>query len=87
MTAIKIRAPGLEPHVVLDTKTIKPLLGELQIVSPVLADKIEQAAFDTSPQPLELNEEETHLLVAAARVVSNSLVDDSELDRIARIAE
>jgi len=84
MTPIQFRAADLTCDVNLADATIEPLLGELQIASPILAEKVQQAAFDVSSNVVLLEEQEGELLAAAAQVVAKSMVDeDPELDRLA----
>lgn len=85
MTSISFRAPGsgVALDVILANKTFKALVGELQIVSPILADKVDHAVGQPRHIVL-LQEDEVELLAAAARVVSKSdTLDDSDLERLA----
>jgi hypothetical protein len=84
MTPLQFRAADLHLAVNLADSTIQPLVGELAVVSPRLADKVQQAAFDVSSNVVLLDEEEVEFLAAAALVVSKSVLDDDpELDRLA----
>jgi len=83
MTPIQFRTVDLSLDADLADATIEPLLGELQITSPILAEKVRQAAFDVTSNVVLLEEQEVELLVAAAQVVSTSMVDDDPaLDRL-----
>lgn len=85
MATLTIRAPDQELVVDVDDETIRPLVGDLQIVSPVLAEKFEVAAF-VPLQVLLLDEREVELLAAAAKTVSNSsFVEDRALERLAQL--
>jgi hypothetical protein len=75
---------GLELNVELGDATLRPFLGEIRIVSPALADKVENAALHDTP--VDLDEREIQFVASAAQTLrQSSLVDDSELDEIARL--
>ena len=83
MIPLSFRAPdsGLTLDVTLANKTLKPLVGELWIVSPILADKVGHAVRQPGHIVL-LQEHEVPLIAAAAKTVSNSLVDDPALEQL-----
>jgi hypothetical protein len=85
MTPIKFHAPdGFELDVALHDETMTALLGELRIMRPLLAGKVEDA-IRNHLVAVALTEDEVEYLTAAANVVSKSdRVDDTELDRIAQ---
>jgi hypothetical protein len=86
MIAISFRAAdGLLLDVSLQPETVTPLIGELRIVSPVLAAKVEDAVHQDVAD-VWLDDEEVEFLAAAANVVRKSdRIDDSELDRITEL--
>lgn len=87
MIPISFRAPDSELalDVTLANETVEPLMDQLRIVSPLLADKVDDARRE-SPHVVVLQKEEVELLAAAAHVVSKShRVDDSELERLAQL--
>jgi len=85
MTSISFRgADGLLLDVRLQRETVTLLISQLRIVSPILADKVEEAVLHTAP--VQLEDEEVEFLAAAARLVSkNDRIDESELERIAAL--
>jgi hypothetical protein len=88
MMPLTFRMPerGIELTVGLNDATFRPLLGELRIVSPLLATKIEDVAVDAGDHVVELDERETTFLAsAAATLLRSPLVDDPELEQIAEL--
>jgi hypothetical protein len=82
MTTLTFQTQDQEELVVdLDDDTVLPLTGALQIASPVLAEKFEDAVF-VPLQVLLLDEREVEFLAAAAKTVSNSLVEDPALEQL-----
>ncbi len=70
----------------LGAETFRALLGELRIVSPALADRVEPAAVERGDRVVELDARETTLLASAAETLLQSpLVDDPELEQIAQL--
>ena len=84
MATLTFQTPDREVTVVLDDETLRPLISDLQIVSPALAEKFEDAAF-VPFQALVLDEREVELLASAAKTVSNGLVDDPALEQLAEL--
>jgi hypothetical protein len=69
----------------LADESLRPLIGELRIVSPLLAAKVEDAVVAGSGT-LQLDEREVEFLATAARVVAKGdLVHDPTLDRLAQL--
>ena len=84
MATLTLQTPDQELVVDLDDETIRPLVGDLRIASPALAEKFEEAVF-VPLQVLLLDEREVELLAAAAKTVSNSFVEDPALEQLAHL--
>jgi len=77
-------ADGLALDVTLQEETFAALVGELRIVSPLLAGKVEDAVRDDGAVWLE--DEEVEFLAAGANIARKSdRAEDTELERIARL--
>ena len=82
---LRMRRRGLALDVELEDETVRPLLGELRIVSPLLASRIEDAVAAHDPV-VHLDDDEVEYLRTAARVlVTNPRVTDPELRLIAQL--
>ena len=78
-----------ERHLGLDVEladeTLRPFLGELRVVSPLLASKIEDAVLSHAGV-IELDEREVGFLATAAAVLlKGGLIDDPELRVLAEL--
>ena len=87
MVALSLRLAGHpnELEFELADETFRPLIGELRIVSPLLAAKLEDAVV-VGTGALELDERDVEFVATAARVVAKGdLVHDPALDRLGQL--
>ena len=79
-----MRERSLELSVMFGDETFRPFVGEVRILSPGLAAKLERAALDD--HTVDLDERETECVSSAAQALLRSaLVKDPELDHIAEL--
>ena len=76
---------GLELQVALDDATFRPLVGQIRVIRPDLADAVERSAIDEK-LIVELDDADVDALALAARVLRESqLVNDPELEKLAEL--
>ena len=86
MIRLAVRAPdGMALEMALKHRSAVALLGELRIVSPALADKVQDVIF-LNASHMQLDHRELNLLAVAAENVCHSpLIEDPELEKLAQL--